>query len=128
MPRPKVVLELASYANFARDLAAGGLFIPGCKLGFDQECDLVVRGTKGELTVVARIVMPGGHGAGVEIIDIDTVRARLVRIADSPVARSAPAPAPASAPASEFPGTNRFASAAKQGWKSPHAEGIPWDE
>jgi hypothetical protein len=67
--RPTVVIELAAGAQTARDLAAGGVFAPGCALELSTECDLVVRGAAGELRVGARVVFrdPRG-GAGLELI------------------------------------------------------------
>lgn len=67
--RPTVVIELAASAQTARDLAAGGVFAPGCTLELSAECDLVVRGAAGELRVEARVVFrdPRG-GAGLELI------------------------------------------------------------
>jgi hypothetical protein len=98
MGRPIVVLDLATYATFERDLAAGGLFVAGCALEMGTDCDLCVRGADGELTVPARVVFVDPRGAGLELDRADgPTRARLVELA-----RPAPAgPPPADEPADE---------------------------
>jgi len=64
--RPTFVIELAGEAQHARDLAAGGIFVPGCALELFAECELLVRGAAGELRLAARVVFrdPRGGGAG----------------------------------------------------------------
>jgi hypothetical protein len=95
MGRPLVVLDLATYATFERDLAAGGLFVAGCTLEMGADCDLCVRGADGELTVPARVVFVDPRGAGLELDHLDApARARLVALAR-------PAPAEACAPDQE---------------------------
>ena len=72
MTRPIVDLELADNEQLARDLEAGGVFVPGCTLALDTECDLVLRGAAGELTVPARIVwVDGARGAGLQLVGFD---------------------------------------------------------
>jgi hypothetical protein len=81
--RPTVVIELAAGAQTARDLAAGGVFAPGCALELSTECDLVVRGAAGELRVGARVVFldPRG-GAGLELIGFGPeMKAQLAALA-----------------------------------------------
>lgn len=78
-----IVLELATYASFERDLAAGGLFVPGCAIELHTECDLCVRGASGELTVPARVVfVDPARGAGLELDNPDTAtKERLIQLA-----------------------------------------------
>ncbi len=65
--RATVVLELAE-STIARDLGAGGVFVPGCSLAIDTDCILVVRGVAGELSLEARCVFVDGNGgAGLQI-------------------------------------------------------------
>ncbi|NVB82291.1 MAG: hypothetical protein HOV81_28175 [Kofleriaceae bacterium] len=72
MSRPIVVLELAGQPALARDLAAGGVFVPGCTLAMNQECDLVLRGGGRELTVGAQCVwVDGTRGSGLQLIGCD---------------------------------------------------------
>jgi hypothetical protein len=70
--RPVVVLELAGQPALARDLAAGGVFVPDCTLAMNQECDLVLRGGGRELTVSAQCVwVDGTRGSGLQLIGCD---------------------------------------------------------
>jgi hypothetical protein len=67
--RRTVLIELAADAQHARDLSAGGVFVPGCALALNEECALVVRGAAGELRLEARVVfLDPGRGAGLELI------------------------------------------------------------
>jgi hypothetical protein len=77
-----VVIELAADARFARDLAAGGVFVPGCALRLSDECDLVVRGSNHQLVLPARVVyVEGSLGAGLELLGFSTeLRAQLAEL------------------------------------------------
>jgi hypothetical protein len=67
--RSTVVIELVADARHARDLSAGGVFVPGCALELSAECGLVVRGAAGELHLDARVVfLDPDRGAGLELI------------------------------------------------------------
>jgi hypothetical protein len=70
--RPTVVIELAQLgadAPIARDLAAGGLFVPDCVLRLGEECDVVVRGARHQIWLPARAVYVDERGgAGLELI------------------------------------------------------------
>jgi hypothetical protein len=64
-----VVIELGSDVRFSRDLAAGGVFVPGCTLRLAQECDLLVCGANHRLILPARVVyVDAQRGAGLELI------------------------------------------------------------
>jgi predicted DCC family thiol-disulfide oxidoreductase YuxK len=63
-----VVLDLGSDHALARDLAAGGVFVPGCVVALGDECDLVVRAEPDELVLVARVVFVDPRGAGLELV------------------------------------------------------------
>ena len=91
MGRSKVVIEVAGNAALARDLAAGGVFIPGCRLALAEECELVVRGAGHQVSLVARVVyLDARRGAGLELIGFSTaMREQLARLA-----AGAPAPSP----------------------------------
>jgi hypothetical protein len=86
MGRPTVMIDLANDERLARDLQAGGVFIPGCELGLDTECDLVVRGRAGEQVVAARVVYvaPAG-GAGLELVGFGpAIREQLASLGTEP--------------------------------------------
>lgn len=65
------------------DLAAGGVFVPGCTLRMADECDLVVCGANRQVSLPARVVYVDGHrGAGLELIGFSTaMRAQLAELA-----------------------------------------------
>ena len=64
-----MVIELAGDAQFARDLAVGGVFVPGCTLRLTDECELIVRGPGQQISLPARVVyVEGNRGAGLELI------------------------------------------------------------
>jgi len=81
--RPTVIIELAGDAQFSRDLAAGGVFVPGCTLQLTEECELVVRGADRQIVVPARVVYVEEHGgAGLELIGFSTeMKAQLAELA-----------------------------------------------
>lgn len=89
--RATVVLELAE-STLARDLGAGGVFVPGCSLAIDTDCILIVRGASGELAVEARCVFVDGNGgAGLQIYKFTAeLKEQILALA---VAKPAPAPA-----------------------------------
>ena len=69
MTRPTVLLDLASDNRLARDLAVGGVFVPGCTLKLDEDCDLIVRALDHEVCVAARVVfVDPTRGAGLELV------------------------------------------------------------
>jgi len=86
--RATVVIELAADVQFARDLAAGGVFVPGCVLRLAQECDLLVCGANDQLVLPARVVYVDEHrGAGLELVGFSTdMKAQLAEL--EPVIRS----------------------------------------
>jgi hypothetical protein len=77
------VIELAGNAALARDLAAGGVFVPGCTLALAEECELVVCGASHRLSLPARVVyIDEQRGAGLELIGFSTaMRAQLAELA-----------------------------------------------
>jgi hypothetical protein len=67
------MIELASDASLTRDLASGGVFVPGCALRMADECELVVCGANRRVSVPARVVYIDEHrGAGLELIGFST--------------------------------------------------------
>ncbi|MDX2089870.1 MAG: PilZ domain-containing protein [Kofleriaceae bacterium] len=93
MTRPTIVLELATYTSFERDLAAGGLFVPGCALEMGTDCDLRVVGASGELAVPARVVfVDPPRGAGLELDKPDAAtKEKLIQLAQGEPAATAAA-------------------------------------
>jgi hypothetical protein len=77
-----VVIELAGDTQFSRDLAAGGVFVPGCLLRLADECDLVVCGVNAQLSLPARVVyIEEQRGVGLELIGFSAeVKAQLAEL------------------------------------------------
>ncbi len=63
----RVVLDLADDHQLARDLAAGGVFVPECAAALLDDVELVVRGQDSELVLAARVVFVNSTGAGLEL-------------------------------------------------------------
>jgi hypothetical protein len=80
--RATVVIELESNAQFSRDLAAGGVFVPGCELRLADECDLLVCGARHKLLLPARVVyVDEQRGAGLELVGFSlALKARLAAL------------------------------------------------
>lgn len=66
-----MVLDLADNDALARDLAAGGVFAPGCTEPLGADCELIVRAGDDELVLAARVVFVDPRGAGLELVDAD---------------------------------------------------------
>lgn len=93
--RATVVLELAE-STLARDLGAGGVFVPVCALPIDTDCILVVRGGRGSLEVEARCVFVDGKGgAGLQIYRFTPeLKEQILALVAAPAVEVAPAAAP----------------------------------
>jgi hypothetical protein len=92
MARPQVVLDLDGKHELARDLAAGGVFVPGAQLLLNDECELVLRGAD-EVRVAALVVFVNASGAGLQLLGCDAeMKQRIAALANP--AQSAPEPAP----------------------------------
>lgn len=63
----RVVLDLAD-VRLARDLAAGGVFVPGCTEPILADIELVLRAGAEEVVVAARVVFVNDSGAGCELV------------------------------------------------------------
>ena len=87
----RVVLDLAEDAQLARDLEAGGVFVPGCTEPILADLELVVRAGEEEVVVAARVVFVNDSGAGCELVACPPeVKARIAALA-----KATPEPAPA---------------------------------
>lgn len=64
----RVVLDLAEDAQLARDLAAGGVFVPGCTEPLMAEIELAIRAGDEQVVVAARVVFVNESGAGCELV------------------------------------------------------------
>jgi len=85
----RVVLDLAEDAQLARDLEAGGVFVPGCTEPILADVELVVRAGEEEVVVAARVVFVNDSGAGCELVACPPeVKARIAALA-----KAAPEPA-----------------------------------
>ena len=98
MARPQVVLDLAGKHELARDLAAGGVFVPGASVALNEECELVVRGSE-ELRVAALVVFVNDAGAGLQLIGCDAELKQRIAALANPAEPSAEEPAATDQPA-----------------------------
>ena len=100
MARPTVVLDLGSDHKLARDLVAGGVFVPGCTLSLLDDCELVVRAGSDELKLEARCVFVDPRGAGLELVDrTPEAKQRIAAMAKLDEATRTPTPEPPAADA-----------------------------
>ncbi len=86
MTRPTFTIELASDARFAKDLAAGGVFVAARGFRVLDEIDLVVRGIAGELRLHARVVyIDPATGCGLELVGFGpAIKEQLAQLASTP--------------------------------------------
>jgi hypothetical protein len=86
-----VELELAGQPALARDLVAGGVFVPGVTLTMGEDIELLLRGATGELRIRATCVwVNGAQGSGLQLIGCDAdMKQRISALAQ---ADEAPAP------------------------------------
>ncbi len=86
MARLSFTIELAADERFARDLAAGGVFVPARGFNVLDEIDLVVRGIAGELCLHARVVyIDPVAGCGLELVGFGpALKEQLAKIASTP--------------------------------------------
>jgi hypothetical protein len=66
----------------ARDLEAGGVYIPDAVVDLDEECRVVLRAGSRETTVTARAVMISEDGAGFEIHLTGEVRNQIAALVE----------------------------------------------
>jgi hypothetical protein len=91
MSRPTVVLDLAGKHELARDLVAGGVFVPGCTVELNVECELVVRNAEGEVHAHAVVVFANPAGAGLQLVNCDAeLKQRIAALATPPPAEAPP--------------------------------------
>lgn len=85
MAREKVVIELAGDPKRARDISAGGVFVPGCALEINSDCTLVVRGGGEEIELPARVVFVDANGAGLQLDNFTSaLRDQLTKLIAAP--------------------------------------------
>jgi hypothetical protein len=87
----RVVLDLADDHQLARDLAAGGVFVPECAATLLEDVELVVRGEAGELVLTARVVFVNASGAGLELACSAEQKQQLMTLAKVPEPEPDPA-------------------------------------
>ncbi len=75
-----MILNVAGDHKLAKDLVAGGVFVPGYDLPLNELCELVLRGLNdGEVRVVAHVVWAGNGGIGLQLHNCDAeMRQRIV--------------------------------------------------
>lgn len=111
-----VELELAGQPALARDLVAGGVFVPGVTLTMGEDIELLLRGTTGELRIRATCVwVNGDKGSGLQLTGCDAdMKQRISALAQGDAAPSAAAPATdevaTDEPASDEPASDEPAS------------------
>ena len=82
MSGARIVIELTD-AERAREVATGGVFVTGCTLALNDDCELVVIGAR-ELTLPGRIVFVDARGAGIEIVGFSAaLKQELARLVES---------------------------------------------
>jgi hypothetical protein len=90
MARPTVVLDLAGKHELARDLVAGGVFVPGCTVGINVECELVIRGGADEVRAEALVVFANASGAGLQLTNCDGELKQRIAALASPAEAAPP--------------------------------------
>jgi len=88
----QVNLDLAGDHQLARDLAAGGVFVPGCVAQIFDEVELIMRSGTTEITVAARIVFVNASGAGLELLAVSAEQKQ--KLAELAAGDPAPEPDP----------------------------------
>ena len=84
VPGPSIVIELAGNADRAREVASGGVFVVGCTLALNEDCELHVIGER-ELRIPGRCVFVDGRGAGIELVGFTaTLKQELIALAPAP--------------------------------------------
>lgn len=109
-----VELELAGQPALARDLVAGGVFVPGVTLTMGEDIELLLRGTTGELRLRATCVwVNGSQGSGLQLTGCDAdMKQRIAALAQADAAPTADEPA-SEEPASEEAPTDEAAGEAE---------------
>jgi len=83
-PGSSIVIELAENPDRARELASGGIFVVGCTLALNDDCELHVIGER-ELCLPGRIVFVDGRGAGIELVGFNAaLKQELAALAAPP--------------------------------------------
>lgn len=81
---PQVRLDLADDPQRARDLAAGGVFVPSCTQPVMTDIELVVTAHEKQLVVSARVVFLNAAGAGLELTCTAEQKLALAELATAP--------------------------------------------
>jgi len=101
----QVNLDLAGDHQLARDLAAGGVFVPGCVAQIFDEVELIMRSGTTEITVAARIVFVNASGAGLELLAVSAEQKQKL----AELAAGDPAPEPDPEGEAEIPEQRKIA-------------------
>jgi hypothetical protein len=92
MSRPTVVLDLAGKHELARDLVAGGVFVPDCTVGLNVECEVVIRAGDDEVRANAIVVFANATGAGLQLVNCDAELKQRIAALTSPPEPPPPPP------------------------------------
>lgn len=84
MSRPTVVLDLAGKHELARDLVAGGVFVPDCTVELNVECEVVIRAGDDEVRANAIVVFANATGAGLQLVNCDAELKQRIAALTSP--------------------------------------------
>ena len=110
MSRPTVVLDLAGKHELARDLVAGGVFVPGCTVELNVECELIVRNADDEVRAHAIVVFANAAGAGLQLVSCDgELKQRIAALATPPATEEPPVAEEPPAPDADEPGDKQRA-------------------
>src|SRR5687767_14610175 len=110
MSQRTVTLELAGEHQLARDLVAGGVFVPGERLKLGEDCALVLRGRGEELIVTATVVWVDDRGTGLQLAGCDADMKQHIAL----LAQSASGQLPVVEPISDEPPSEAAIDAAIQ--------------
>ncbi len=88
------MLELSPESSLARDLVAGGVFVPGEVLELNEECVLVLRNGDAKLEIRAVCVwVDGAKGSGLQLVGFDAEMKLQITALATGLQLAAPAPA-----------------------------------
>lgn len=85
MPARTVTLDLAGQHKLARDVIAGGVFVPKVEMELNEECELVLLGAgDDEVRATASVVFSNASGVGLQLHNCDAeLKQRIAELAAS---------------------------------------------
>jgi hypothetical protein len=123
-----VVVELADNHQLARDLVAGGVFVPDV-LALGDDCALVLRNGDAKLELRATCVFVAAKGSGLQLVDCDAdMKQRIVALASGMTGISVSAPARADDDADSPPADDEAESPPADAEETPLTEALDPEE